>query len=123
MAFKSMQEFKEQTKGLNEKQLKEFLDNLSDDEQAIINIAIDIQHRVNYIFRDDDYTDYTDDEQELNERMETIKNAINGLNKEDLYYTKESLTENNYILRVLAHCIKDTDRDLDADRLNTLIDR
>ena len=120
MTFKNMQEFKEKTKGLNQKQLKEFLDNLTEDEQDVIRQAIKMQHKINYTFKDDDFTDYTEDDDELNKRVIDIEDAIKSYKQEDLDYTIESLS-NPYILRVLAHCIKDTNKDLDADRLNDLI--
>ena len=120
--IKTMQDFKEKTKGLTKEQLSDFIDNLSDDEQNDIKQAILEQHKVHYVFSDDDFTDYTEDEKELNERMEIIKEAISSYNQDDLYYTKDSLY-NPYILRVLAYCIRNTDNDLDTRRLNTLIDR
>lgn len=120
--IKTMQDFKEKTKGLTKEQLSDFIDNLSDDEQNVIKQAILEQHKVHYVFSDDDFTDYTEDEKELNERMEIIKEAISSYNQDDLYYTKDSLY-NPYILRVLAYCIRNTDNDLDTRRLNTLIDR
>lgn len=120
MTFKDMQEFKEKTKGLNKDQLKEFLDNLTEDEQDVIRQAIIMQHKIHYTFKDDDFTDYTEDEDELNKRVIDIEDAIKSYKQEDLDYTIESLL-NPYILRVLAHCIKDTNKDLDADRLNDLI--
>ena len=120
MAFKSMQEFKEHTKGLNKKQLKEFLDNLSDEEQQIIIDDVILQHKVHYTFKDDDFIDYTDDEEELNRRILAIKETISNYSQEDLDYSKESLL-NPYILKVLAHCIKDPSIDLDTIRLNDLI--
>ena len=120
MRFKSMQEFKEKTKNLNKEQLKKFLDSLSDDEQQVIKDEIILQHKIHYTFKDDDFTDYTDDENELNERVIDIEDTIKSYKQEDLDYTIESLL-NPYILRVLAHCIKDTSQDLDADRLNDLI--
>lgn len=121
--FKDFKDFKEKTKGLNKDQLNEVLDTLTDDERNWIILNIDIEHKVNYVFSDDDFIDYTEDDQELKERMEVIREAINSFNQDDLYYTKESLADNYIILRVLAHCIKDTDRDLDEGRLNTLISR
>ena len=120
--IKTMQDFKEKTKGLTKDQLSDFIDNLSDDEQDVIKQAILEQHKVHYVFSDDDFTDYTEDEKELNERMEIIKEAISSYNQDDLYYTKDSLY-NPYILRVLAYCIRNTDNDLGTRRLNTLIDR
>ena len=120
--IKTMQDFKEKTKGLTKDQLSDFIDNLSDDEQNVIKQAILEQHKVHYVFSDDDFTDYTEDEKELNERMEIIKEAISSYNQDDLYYTKDSLY-NPYILRVLAYCIRNTDNDLGTRRLNTLIDR
>ena len=120
--IKTMQDFKEKTKGLTKEQLSNFIDNLSDDEQDVIKQAILEQHKVHYVFSDDDFTDYTEDEKELNERMEIIKEAISSYNQDDLYYTKDSLY-NPYILRVLAYCIRNTDNDLGTRRLNTLIDR
>ena len=120
MTFKDMQEFKEKTKGLNKDQLKEFLDNLTEDEQDVIRQAIIMQHKIHYTFKDHDFTDYTEDEDELNKRVIDIEDAIKSYKQEDLDYTIESLL-NPYILRVLAHCIKDTNKDLDADRLNDLI--
>ena len=120
MRFTNMQEFKEVTKDLNKKQLNEFLDSLSDDEQDVIKQDIIMRHKVRFTFINDDFTDYTDDENELNERMVDIENAINSYSQEALWYTKESIT-NPYILKVLAHCIKDTTRDLDAERVNELI--
>lgn len=120
--IKTMQDFKEKTKGLTKDQLSDFIDNLSDDEQDVIKQAILEQHKIHYVFSDDDFTDYTEDEKELNERMEIIKEAISSYNQDDLYYTKDSLY-NPYILRVLAYCIRNTDNDLGTRRLNTLIDR
>ena len=121
--FKDFNDFREKTKGLNKDQLNEVLDNLTEDERDWIKIHINLMHKVNYVFRDDDFIDYTDDEKELNERMEVIQEAINNYNQDELDYTIESITNNFHILRTLAYCIKDTDRDLDERRLNTLISR
>lgn len=122
MRFSNIQEFKEYTKDLTKKQLDDLLNNLSDDEQDVITQAIIVQHKVRFTFIDDDFTDYTEDEDELNERALNIENAINSYNTQDLWYTKESIT-NPYILKILAHCIKDTNRDLDAERVNDLISK
>ena len=122
MRFSNMQEFKEYTKDFTKKQLDDLLNNLSDDEQDVITQAIIVQHKVRFTFIDDDFTDYTEDEDELNERALNIENAINSYNTQDLWYTKESIT-NPYILKILAHCIKDTNRDLDAERVNDLISK
>ena len=122
MRFSNMQEFTEYTKGLTKKQLDDLLNNLSDDEQDVITQAIIVQHKIRFTFIDDDFTDYTEDEDELNERALNIKNAINSYNTQELWYTKESIT-NPYILKILAHCIKDTNRDLDAERVNDLISK
>lgn len=115
------QEFNEKIKDLDEEQLKKFLKGLSDKERDEITQAIIMEHKVKYTFRDDDFSDYTEDEDELNERMENITTAINSYDQDDLYYTKESLL-NPYILKVLAHCIKNPNRDLGTRRLNNLID-
>ena len=116
----SLKEFKEKTKNFNSEQLDKYLKSLSEEEQDEIVNAIIMQHKVNYTFKNDDFSDYTEDEEELNERIENIKQAILSYNQEDLWYTKESMT-NPYILKVLAHCIKDTDRDLSPRLLNELI--
>ena len=108
-------------KDLSEKERKKAIENLSEQEQEAFKELMRGQIRVQYVFRDDDKADYTEDVQELKERCEVIKDAINSYDTQDLWYTKESLTENNYILSVLAHCIKDTDKDLDAKRVNELI--
>lgn len=120
MRFKTMQEFSELTKDLSEKEREKFLNNLSEDEHQVIKDEIIKQHKIHFTFKDDDFTDYTEDEKELKERAETIKQAISSYRQDELYYTKESLY-NPYILDILAHCIKDTDKDLDEDRLNDLI--
>ena len=120
MAFKNMSEFKEKTKGFTKEQLKDFLDNLTEEEQNIIKQEIIMRHKINYTFLDDNFKDYTEDENELNERIANIEETIKGYKQEDLEYTIDSLL-NPYILRVLAHCIKDTDKDLDPKRLNDLI--
>ena len=120
--IKTMQEFKEKTKGLNQEQVKAFIDNLSEQEQEIITQAIIKQHIINYVFKDDDFKDYTEDESELKERIETIKTAINNYRQDDLYHEKETLL-NPIFLDILAYCIKNTDRDLDANRLNDLFYR
>lgn len=120
MRFKSMQEFKEYAKGFSEKELNDLLDNLSDEEKQVVQDAFILQHKVHFTFLDDDFTDYTDDEKELNKRVKDLEDAINNYKDSDLWYTKESIL-NPYILYVLAHCIKDTTRDLDEDRLNKLI--
>lgn len=110
-------------KDLNDKERKKALDNLTDDEALAFKELLRGQIKINYVFKDDDRADYTEDVTELKQRCEDIKEAINSYDKGDLYYTKESLTENNYILSVLAHCIKDTSQDLDEKRLNELIGR
>ena len=119
--IKTMQEFNEKTKDFNEEQLKDFLSTLSDEEKEIIRQGIIMDRKVHYTFRDDDLSDYTEDEDELNERMEAIQNAIVSYSQDDLYFTKESLL-NPYILKVLAHCIKDPSNELTTRRLNNLID-
>lgn len=108
---------------LSDTERKKAIANLSEQEALAFKELLRGQIKVNYVFIDDDRADYTEDVKELKERCETIKNAINSYDSEELYYTKESLTENNYILSVLAHCIKDTDKDLDAERVNQLIGR
>ena len=122
-AYKIANNVKSKIKDLGEKERKKVIDNLKDEEsEAFINV-MNGQIKINYVFSDDDKRDYTEDIEELKARANDIKDAINSYSQEDLFYTKESLTENNYILQVLAHCIKDTTNDLDAHRLNTLIDR
>lgn len=110
-------------KDLSDKERKNILDKLTDDEALAFKELLRGQIKINYVFKDDDRADYTEDVTELKQRCEDIKEAINSYDKGDLYYTKESLTENNYILSVLAHCIKDTSQDLDEKRLNELIGR
>lgn len=105
---------------LNKKQIDEILNNLTPDEIAEITEFIDRLHKIHYVFKDDDFSDYTEDENEINERANDIYNAINGYKQEDLDYTKESIL-NPYLLKILATCIKDTSRDLGEDRLNELI--
>jgi len=119
--IKSIQDFKEKTKDLDTEQIKEFINTLSDEEQEILTQAVIMDRKVSYTFKDDDFSDYTEDEDELNERMGAIQEAIASYNTDDLYYTKESLY-NPYILKVLAHCIKDPNKDLTPRRLNSLID-
>lgn len=120
--IKNINDFKEKTKGLTEEQIQELFTTLSDEEKGVIKEAVNMQHKINYVFKDDDFVDYTEDEKELKERMRDIEEAISMYKSEDLNYTKESVT-NPYILKVLAHCIKYTDIDLDEDRLNELIKR
>lgn len=120
--IKTIQELNEKTKGFTKEQLKKFLDDLSEEEKKALNESLIIQHKINYVFKDDDFVDYTEDENELKERMSAIKETISNYNQKDLYYTKESIY-NPYILNVLAHCIKDTTKDLDEERLNHLIDK
>jgi hypothetical protein len=79
-----------------------------------------MKYKINYVFKDDDFTDYTEDEEEIKERIEAIKNAIISYDDDKLNYTKDSLL-NPYILEVLAHCIKDVNKDLDPYLLNSLI--
>ena len=118
----TLKEHKEKLKNLNEEEIKQYIDNLTDDDKNFIKQLVITQHKVNYVFKDDDFIDYTDDEEELNQRIENIKNTINSYKQEDLYYTKESLLNPN-ILKVLAYCIKNTENDLDPIRLNELISR
>ena len=122
-AYTIASKLKEKLLKLNYEERKKAISNLSEKEAIAIKELMRGQIKVNYVFIDDDNADYTEDVKELKERCEAIKNAINSYDKEELYYTKESLTENNYILSVLAHCIKDTDKDLDAERVNQLIGR
>lgn len=110
-------------KDLSDKERNKALDNLTDDEALAFKELLRSQIKINYVFSDDDRADYTEDVTELKKRCEDIKDAINSYNEQDLWYTKESLTENNYILVVLAHCIKNTNQDLDEKRLNELIGR
>ena len=120
MRFKNMQELKEIIKDLDEKQKKDFMNNLSDEEEQVFKDEIIVQHKVRFTFIDDDFADYTDDDDELDKRVIDIEDAINSYDQESLWYTKESLN-NPYIIRILAHCIKDTYKDLDPERLNDLI--
>lgn len=122
-AYTIASKVKDKIKDLSEKERKKAIDNLTEQEALAFKELLRGQIKVNYVFIDDDRADYTEDIKELKERCENIKNAINSYDKEELYYTQESLTENNYILSVLAHCIKDTDKDLDVERLNQLIGR
>lgn len=122
-AYTIANKVRDKFKDLSDKERNNILDKLTDDEALAFKELLRGQIKINYVFKDDDRADYTEDVTELKQRCEDIKEAINSYDKGDLYYTKESLTENNYILSVLAHCIKDTSQDLDADRLNTLIDR
>lgn len=122
-AYTIASKVKDKIKDLSEKERKKAIDNLTEQEALAFKELLRGQIKVNYVFIDDDRADYTEDVKELKERCENIKNAINSYDKEELFYTQESLTENNYILSVLAHCIKDTDKDLDVERLNQLIGR
>lgn len=111
---------RDKLKDLDKDKQKKAIENLSEQEQEAFNELMRGQIRINYVFKDDDRADYTEDVDELKERCEAIKNAIDSYNTQDLWYTKESIT-NPYILQVLAHCIKDTDKDLDVERINELI--
>lgn len=122
-AYTITSKFKEKVKDLKPKEQEKALDNLTDDESEAFKEVINGQIKINYVFSDDDRRDYTEDIKEIKKRVEDIREAIKSYNQGDLYYTKDSLTENNYILQVLAHCIKDTSQDLDEDRLNDLIER
>lgn len=122
-AYTIANKIRDKFKDLNDKERKKALDNLTDDEALAFKELLRSQIKIKYVFSDDDRVDYTEDVTELKKRCEDIKNAINSYNEQDLWYTKESLTENNYILVVLAHCIKDTNQDLDEKRLNELIGR
>lgn len=122
-AYKVMQDFKDSVKDLSEKEKKKAIDNTTEEIDKATEIMIEAQIKINYVFVDDDRRDYTEDIDEIKTRANDIKEAINSYNQEDLYYTKESLTENNFILQILATCIRDTNEDLDEDRLNDLIKR
>ena len=122
-AYTIVNKVKSKIKDLSKEEQKKALDKLSDDEAKAFKEVIKAQIRINYVFSDDDRADYTEDIDELKERCETIKNAIDSYNTQDLWYTKESLTDNQYIMITLAHCIKNTTNDLDEDRLNQLISR
>lgn len=122
-AYTIANKVKDKIKDLSEKEKSKALDNLTDDEALAFKELLRGQIKINYVFKDDDRRDYTENVTELKERCETIKEAINSYDEQDLWYTKESLAENNYILSVLAHCIKDTNQDLDTKRLNELIGR
>lgn len=122
-AYKVMQDFKDSVKDLSEKEKKKAIDNTTEEIDKATEIMIEAQIKINYVFLDDDRRDYTEDIDEIKTRANDIKEAINSYNQEDLYYTKESLTENNFILQILATCIRDTNEDLDEDRLNDLIKR
>ena len=122
-AYTIVNKVKSKIKDLSKEEQKKALDKLSDDEALAFKEIIKEQIRINYVFSDDDRADYTEDIDELKERCETIKNAIDSYNTQDLWYTKESLTDNQYIIITLAHCIKNTTNDLGEDRLNQLISR
>lgn len=122
-AYKTIYEIREKIEELTEEERKKAIDKLSDKEQKAFKEVIRAQIKMNYVFRGYDDQDYTDDIKELKARCEDIKEAINSLRDTDLYYTKESLTENNYILCILAHYIKDASQELDADMVNDLINR
>lgn len=122
-AYTIANKVKDKFKDLSDKERNKALDNLTDDEALAFKELLRGQIKINYVFKDDDRADYTEDVKELKKRCETIKEAIYSYDEQDLWYTKESLAENYYILSVLAHCIKDTSRDLDEKRLNELIGR
>lgn len=122
-AYTIANKIRDKFKDLSDKERNKALDNLTDDEALAFKELLRSQIKINYVFSDDDRADYTEDVTELKKRCEDIKDAINSYNEQDLWYTKESLTENNYILVVLAHCIKNTNQDLDEKRLNELIGR
>lgn len=117
----TLKELKQNLKRLNRDKQIEFINNLSKEDAIDLKQEITLLHKVHYVFKDDDFTDYTDDEKELKIRIQDIKEAIESYEQDELDYTKESLV-NPYILNVLAHCIKNTDKDLDPYRLNELID-
>ena len=121
-AYTIVNNVKDKVKGLSEEEQKKALDNLTEDEALAFKEVIRQQIKINYVFIDDDRADYTEDIEELKERCESIKEAIYSYDKQDLWYTQESITT-PYILQVLAHCIKDTNKDLDAERVNELIGR
>ena len=106
-------------KDIKDKNIK----NLSEEQQEAIKTLIKEQIKINYVFKDDDKRDYTEDANEIKERCEVIKEAINSYDNSELWYTKESITENKVILETLATCIKNTQNDLDIDRYNELIGR
>ena len=106
-------------KDIKDKNIK----NLSEEQQEAIKTLIKEQIKINYVFKDDDKRDYTEDANEIKERCEAIKEAINSYDSSELWYTKESITENKVILETLATCIKNTQNDLDIDRYNELIGR
>lgn len=106
-------------KDIKDKNIK----NLSEEQQEAIKTLIKEQIKINYVFKDDDKRDYTEDANEIKERCEVIKEAINSYDSSELWYTKESITENKVILETLATCIKNTQNDLDIDRYNELIGR
>lgn len=106
-------------KDIKEKDIKD----LSEEQQEAIKTLIKEQIKINYVFKDDDKRDYTEDANEIKERCEAIKEAINSYDSSELWYTKESITENKVILETLATCIKNTQNDLDIDRYNELIGR
>lgn len=120
-AYKITEQFRNKVKDLKEKEKQEAIDKASDEVNDAFTEMINGQIKINYVFDDDDRRDYTEDVKELKKRVEDIRETINSYNQSDLDYVKESLTENDYILQVLAHCIKDTSEDLDEDRLNDLI--
>lgn len=122
-AYKITSDFRNRVKDLKEKEQSKAIDNATDKENEAFNEVIKAQIKINYVFKDDDKRDYTEDIKELKERTKIISEAISSYNQGDLDYTKESLIDNPFILQVLAHCIKDTDNDLDEDRLNDLISR
>ena len=117
----TLKEFNDKVKTLKtDKEKQDFLDSMTQEELDVITNLIIEQHKIRFTFINDDFSDYTEDENEINERIINISDAIKSYNQDRLYYTKDSIL-NPYILRILAHCIKDVNRDLDEQRLNELI--
>lgn len=117
----TLQEIREKTKKMSSDELKKYGKNMPKEDQELIDSIINMQKKINYTFKNDDFADYTEDEEEIKERIKNIEQTIKSYSQEDLDYTKDSLL-NPYILEVLAHCIKDTYKDLSPSRLNELID-
>ena len=78
---------------------------------------------LNELFYTEELENYTDDEKEIQERKEQLKNVITNFNQNNLDYLIESILNDNKLLSLIARCIKGDNNPItfNEERLNNLI--
>jgi hypothetical protein len=76
---------------------------------------------VDNLFYVEELSNYTEDEEEIQKRIAQLKLDIEEYNQEELYFKKDAIINNTFLMRILAHALPDgTDYYLTTTMLNRI---